>query len=347
MKGGVKAVIVIILICGLVATFWFEFQNSKRLKILEKKLTQQEAFIKNISKRLANLEAVATPATQAEQVGQKTSQTTISKAQSGQINNNWQTFSGEINEKGLCGAFLELAEKGDVLCAHAARILYWKLDLRRSLTKGDKIKILYKWQEGEKDPQILALEFLGVNQKVNAYIFKPSDYKFASYFDEEGVEIPARLQDSPIQDYEQITAFFSEHRGIGPAHKGIDFKAPVNTPVYSPFNGVVTRHNWNWKANGNSLEIKVDGENLYAIFLHLNGEMVKLGDRVKKGQLIAKSGNTGKTTAPNLHYQLEREIGNSRKPIDPLKYHNLYHRKLEGAELERLKAEISNLKSKM
>lgn len=254
-----------------------------------------------------------------------------------------KVFTDSISEKGLCGAFSELAEKGDILCAHAARILKWKLDARRDFHKGDKITVLYEWREQEKEPTLLALDFSG-STKLQAYRFKLSGDQFPSYFNEQGVEIPARLDNSPINEYEQITSFFGDKRGRQ-KHNGVDFKAPVGTPVYTPFDGVVTRHNWNWRANGNCLEIKVEGQNLYAIFLHLNEEFVKVGEKVQKGQMIAKTGNTGIVTAPHLHYQIDRANGNERKPLDPLKQHRLYHRQLEGAELEAFKAEVVNLKS--
>ena len=256
-----------------------------------------------------------------------------------------QTFRGSISKKGLCGAFEKLGKKGDVICAHVARVLRWKLDLRRDLRKGDRIAVVYGWLRDENEPVVEAIEFEG-KVRVRAYRFRAGGDPYASYFDEQGMEIPARLVNSPIDGYEQITAFFGDRRGRK-RHLGIDFKAPVGTPVRSPFDGVVVRKNWNWRNNGNCIEIKVDGEEMYAIFLHLDKLKVGAGDRVKKGDVIAASGNTGRTTAPHLHYQLDRVVRGRRKPIDPLKYHRLYRKKLEGEELDRFRARAKELQTLM
>ena len=348
MKGFFKVVIVLVILAGLATVLKFEFANSKRIQLLESQLKNLEAKIDKpqvSSEQPAEQAPAPTTANVTTQSGTQPTFTSTPVQQTPQAGGNINVLTGTIGEKGLCGAFFELAEKSDVLCAHAARILYWKLDLTGSLQRGDKITVLYTWPENEKEPTILALNFSGVT-KVKAYKFKPSDSQFASYFDESGVEIPARLEGSPINEYEQITAFFEEHRGRY-KHKGVDFKAPVGTSVYAPFSGTIARQNWNWRANGNCIQIKVDGQNLYVIFLHLNENLVKTGQHVNKGDLVAKSGNTGKTTAPNLHYQLEKEMGSVQKPVDPMRYHKLYHRKLEGAQLEAFKAEAARLDSLM
>ncbi len=111
------------------------------------------------------------------------------------------------------------------------------------------------------------------------------------------------LVDAPIDDYEQITSLLRDGR----KHKGVDFKAPVGTPVRATFDGVIVRKNWNFRGNGNSLEVQESGgQGRTALYLHLSEipKSVKVGDSVKRGQPFAKSGNTGHSFAPHLHYQL-------------------------------------------
>ena len=327
---------ILLLICaGLAALVYAQTQTSKRIARLEERLDAIESAIDRLTDALAQRTSEAQKSAQpAEEPGRPAEKADAKKQ--AESEGPYEVFKGTVSRKGLCGAFEKLGRRGDILCAHAARILYWKLDLRRDLRFGDRIAVAYEWPKGAKEPVILALKFSG-KKEIEAYRFKADGDEYPSYFDPQGVEIPARLVDSPIAGYEQITAFFGERRGRK-RHLGIDFKAPVGTPVRSPFDGVVTRKNWNWRANGNSVEIKIDGKDMYAIFLHLDKIKVKVGDRVKKGDIIAASGNTGKTTAPHLHYQLDVVKNGRRRSIDPLKYHELYRKKLQGDELARFRS---------
>ncbi len=143
------------------------------------------------------------------------------------------------------------------------------------------------------------------------YRFKPSGdgpsaalgTGFARYYQADGSELEERLIDSPLESYEQVTSLLRDGR----KHKGVDFKTPVGTPVRATFDGTVVRKNWNFRGNGNSVELQeTGGQGRTALFLHLSEVPKSLigGQRVKKGEVIAKSGNTGHSFAPHLHYQL-------------------------------------------
>ncbi len=96
-------------------------------------------------------------------------------------------------------------------------------------------------------------------------------------------------------------------------HHGVDLKAAMNTPVYAPYAGVVTYSGW---MNGYGKIIIIDHGGGYTTrYAHLNRWLVGKGTKVKKGQLIAKTGNTGLSTGPHLHYEI-RVNGNT---IDPAK----------------------------
>ena len=116
----------------------------------------------------------------------------------------------------------------------------------------------------------------------------------------------------------------------------MDFKAPIGTPVVAPFDAKVTRANWNWKSNGNCVELRYP-DGAVAKFLHLSENRVEPGDTVKAGDIIALVGNTGRSTAPHLHYQVE--VGN--KIVDPLDYHGTVRRKVQGASMGALQKEIA------
>ncbi len=214
----------------------------------------------------------------------------------------------------------------------ASRLLVWNLDLNRDPRPKDTVDVLYRLVgEEKKEVEILAVRYASkkFRKSFEAYRFRPKGWAFPSYLDETGREVPARLVSAPLKDYDQITSLIGDGRG----HAGMDFKAPVGTPVYTPWDGVVVRTNWNWRNNGNSVEIQTKGGRI-ARFLHLNalGEGIQAQAQVKAGAVIAKSGNTGRSSAPHLHYELSDSKG---RVIDPLDVHETRHRRLGGDDLER------------
>jgi murein DD-endopeptidase MepM/ murein hydrolase activator NlpD len=95
------------------------------------------------------------------------------------------------------------------------------------------------------------------------------------------------------------------------SHEGVDLKSKMNTPVYAPYSGVVTYSGW-MRGYGKIVIIS-HGNGYESRYAHLNRWLVKKGQKVSKGQIIAKTGNTGLSTGPHLHY----EIRKNNKPVDP------------------------------
>ncbi len=221
--------------------------------------------------------------------------------------------------------------EGDRVALTAGRLLTWNLDVSKDPRRGDTIDVQYRVDpENEAEIHIDALRYESAKFKktFEAYLHQPEGWAHPSWFDGDGKEVPARLESSPMAEYEQITSLI----GDGRKHSGMDFKAPVGTPVVAPFDGSVRRVNWNWKYNGNSVEIAVSGGRLVR-FLHLSEVAggVQAGARVIKGQVIGRSGNTGRSFAPHLHYEI---VDGSGRVHDPLEVHGVGHRALAGAQLE-------------
>ena len=94
-------------------------------------------------------------------------------------------------------------------------------------------------------------------------------------------------------------------------HKGIDIACPIGTEVYASRSGKVTFSGYN---GGYGITVIIEHELGYqSIYGHLSKPLVKVGQRVKAGSLIALSGNTGRTTGPHLHF----EVRKNRKPVNP------------------------------
>jgi len=97
------------------------------------------------------------------------------------------------------------------------------------------------------------------------------------------------------------------------AHKGIDYKAPVGTPVYAAGNGVVVKSEF-VENYGKVVIIEHDNETA-SLYAHLNKLDVAVGQKVTKGFRIGEVGNTGYSTGPHLHYEI-RVAGENVDPSD-------------------------------
>lgn len=119
----------------------------------------------------------------------------------------------------------------------------------------------------------------------------------------------------------RVTSQFGKRKsptaGASSNHKGMDFGTPMNTPVGSPVSGKVIRSG---STGGFGTYVAVqDGNGLVHIFAHLNATNVKVGQTVNAGSILAKSGNSGVSTGPHLHYEV-RQGGMSGTSIDPSQF---------------------------
>ncbi|HEX9052343.1 MAG TPA: M23 family metallopeptidase [Anaeromyxobacter sp.] len=201
------------------------------------------------------------------------------------------------------------------------RLLVWQLQVAHDGRRGDRIEVLWTppgaagdGVPAQAEPVVDAVRYTSakLGAVVAAYRWQPDGSRWPRYYRPDGSEIELRLVDSPIGDYEQITSLLRDGR----RHKGVDFKTPVGSEVHAPFDGVIDRRNWNFAGNGNCLDLRDPATGRHAIFLHLEvlPKELAVGRKVRKGEAIAQSGNSGHSFAPHLHYQLEDAGG---KVLDP------------------------------
>ena len=130
--------------------------------------------------------------------------------------------------------------------------------------------------------------------------------------------LPA-IQPVSNQNLKRISSYYGHRTDpfykVRKFHEGIDFSAPSGTPIYAPGDGVVISTHYSHRGYGNRLVID-HGFNFKTVYAHNKDFKVKEGDTVKRGQLIATIGNTGKSTAPHLHY----EVHKGNKAVNPIYY---------------------------
>lgn len=98
-------------------------------------------------------------------------------------------------------------------------------------------------------------------------------------------------------------------------HYGVDFSAPVGTPIYATGDGVIKKVKRAYGGYGIQVEIN-HGFGYTTKYAHMKKFIVKRGQKVKRGELIGYVGNTGTSTAPHLHYEV---IKNGKK-VNPIHY---------------------------
>ena len=96
-------------------------------------------------------------------------------------------------------------------------------------------------------------------------------------------------------------------------HQGQDFSVPTGTPIFAPADGVVKRA---YYIGGFGNHIKLDHASGYSTtFAHLSKIFVRHGQKVNRGDIIGETGNTGRSTAPHLHYEVHYR-GTPKNPAD-------------------------------
>ncbi|WP_054967189.1 peptidoglycan DD-metalloendopeptidase family protein [Alicyclobacillus ferrooxydans] len=120
----------------------------------------------------------------------------------------------------------------------------------------------------------------------------------------------------PTDNYDITSGFGWRILGGRPNfHPGKDIGVPIGSPVYATNNGVVIQAGWNAGGYGNWVMIN-NGHGIETVFGHMSKVLVHVGQTVAKGELIGRSGDTGFSTGPHLHY----EVRLNGVPVDPAKY---------------------------
>ncbi len=200
----------------------------------------------------------------------------------------------------------------------------WTIDFNTDTRNGDTYAAL--WEEnytstGEITSQdLLAAYYTGAESKTTTYAFYFED----DFYDETGKVSKKMFLKSPIsfRNY-RISSRFSYGRvhpilKIRRPHLGIDYAAPVGTPVQAVADGTVRFTGWKG-GFGNFLEIK-HANGYTTMYGHLKsfGKGVKTGAKVKQGQTVGYIGSTGLSTGPHLDFRIKE--GN--KFVDFLKMKN-------------------------
>jgi murein DD-endopeptidase MepM/ murein hydrolase activator NlpD len=191
-----------------------------------------------------------------------------------------------------------------------------------SLKRGDRLAVLYEQKVrlgkpiGNPDIKVAMIETYG--DKYRYYIFK---YFNGKYYNENGEELIQNYMGKPLK-YMSVTSPFT-YRRFHPilkrykAHLGTDLRGRRGTPIYSVAKGVVI---FSGKLGGYGKVIKIKHPDGYvSLYAHQSRLKAKVGERVKKGQIIGFVGSTGRSTGPHLHFGLYKD-GVAINPMSRVKF---------------------------
>ncbi len=212
-----------------------------------------------------------------------------------------------------------------------------QIDFQRQIKPGDSITVIiekFLKQDGSfvNYGKIIFASFNLSNKKINLYRFSSSSSESAEYFSEDGKSIRRSLLRTPI-NIVRISSHFGRRAhpilGYTKIHKGVDFSAPIGTPIYAAGNGIVIEAGWR-SGYGKFIQIR-HNKNLVTAYAHMNGfsKNIASGAKVKQGQVIGYVGMTGHATGPHLHY----EVRINGKHVNPASIKTTLATELVGTNL--------------
>jgi len=231
----------------------------------------------------------------------------------------WVRVSGEI----LTSLFdaMDQAGERDPLVMNFADIFAWEIDFHTDPQPGDRFEmVVEKYYVGDafvRYGRLLYAVYERENRKHQAVYFEPAAGK-GDYYTLQGESLRKALLRSPLK-FTRISSGYSRSRphpilGGNRPHLGIDYAAPVGTPIWAVADGTVVSCGWNG-GYGKQITIK-HPKGYQSLYGHLSGfaSGIAKGRSVRQKQVIGFVGATGLATGPHLDFRLQKN-GVYRNPL--------------------------------
>lgn len=216
--------------------------------------------------------------------------------------------SGEITRS----LFLDGQAAGlsDRVIMEFTEIFGWDVDFVLDLRKGDRFKVIYEelYRAGEKvsNGRILAAEFTNQGRTLRALFYKAPDGS-EGYYSEQGQAMRKAFLRAPL-NFTRISSRFNlarRHPILNRlrAHRGVDYAAPMGTPIRAVANGKIELAGTQ-SGYGNVVVLR-HGDAYSTLYAHMSkfAKNITRGKSVQQGQLIGYVGKSGLATGPHLHYE--------------------------------------------
>jgi murein DD-endopeptidase MepM/ murein hydrolase activator NlpD len=262
------------------------------------------------------------------------------------------TVSGTV-ERSLWTAFAESsAGNNAVLIDRFSDIFAYSVDFNRETRPGDRFTLVVEkvYLEGEflRYGRILAAEYLqGRSDAHRGFYHEDDDGEGGGYYTAEGKSLKRQFVKSPLATTRVTSQYGQRHHptlGEQRMHRGVDYGAPIGTPVRAVADGTVT-YAGRKGANGNLVVLR-HANGYVTLYAHLHDIHVDAGERISKKTIVGEVGNTGRSTGPHLHFGMKQNgryvdpMEIEAKRADPLDSDERTHFKKQVVEplLEELKS---------
>lgn len=220
------------------------------------------------------------------------------------------TVTGEVEDS----FWLTMNRGGhsDILALRFMDAFRYTIDFNTETRNGDNFTMIVEelYLDGEmlRYGKVVAAAYVGERGAWEGYWYESDTEEGPrGYFDTDGESLERMFLRSPL-DVSRVTSSFGRRThpitGDQRMHTGVDYGAPSGSPVQAVADGTIVYAGWNG-GYGNFLKIRHSNgyETAYA---HLSGfaSGISTGTRVQQGQIVARSGNTGSSTGPHLHYEM-------------------------------------------
>jgi murein DD-endopeptidase MepM/ murein hydrolase activator NlpD len=210
----------------------------------------------------------------------------------------------------------------DAVATQIAEIFGTDIDFRRGLQKGATFSVVYEALSADGEPinwgpgvgRVIAAQFVNGKNTYSAMWFKDGAGK-GSYFGLDGQSKERSFLASPLE-FSRVTSGFAMRMhpilNTWKQHKGVDYGAPIGTPVRVIGDGIVEFAGWQ-NGYGNVIHVKHSND-VETVYAHLSRVDVAKGEKVDQGGTIGAVGMTGWATGPHLHFEFKID-GEQQDPL--------------------------------
>ena len=207
----------------------------------------------------------------------------------------------------------EAAGISDRAIMNLAGIFAWDVDFVLDIRQGDRFRVIVEelWRDGRRvsEGTILAAEFINQGETFRAIRYTDPQGE-SSYYSPDGRNMRKAFLRAPVS-FSRISSNFNPNRrhpvlNTIRAHKGVDYAAATGTPILAAGDGKVIHRG---KKGGYGYTVILQhGGNITTLYAHMSkfNRNVRLGTRVKQGQVIGYVGQSGLASGPHLHYEYRK-----------------------------------------
>lgn len=249
-------------------------------------------------------------------------------------------LSGTV-EGSLWEAIVDEPKKSD-LVYRFADIFAYTVDFNRETRPGDKFAMIVEKVHLEGDflryGDILAAEYVNSGEQFRGFNYETEDGD-RGYYNPEGKNLKRQFLKSPLASIRVTSRYGMRYHpvvGRKKMHRGVDYGAPVGTPIRAVADGTV-QFAGRKGANGNLIVLR-HANGYVTMYAHLNkiSDGIRPGAKVTKKTVIGTVGSTGRSTGPHLHFGMKRD----GRYINPMEVEFARAEPLEGDELERFRSDV-------